>query len=231
FRSVGNKGSRAGLMRNPLILMLLVSSAALSGCYALDPEMKRVVAERKAQEKDAPTPRSSAPALHPEEPGSPAKVGAELPAIDVSRMEILSGVTDLPAPNAPAAPTAARTPDANAWPAPTAPADPTAAMYAAQAVDAIASAYVLLTLEIGTHERGYIDAYYGPPSLLEAATKAPRDKPTLLLAARQLMAKLDAATPDLSDPIERRRAAFLRAQLRAAETRLMMMEGTRFPFI
>ncbi|SKB78585.1 hypothetical protein [Sphingopyxis flava] len=218
-------------MRNPVILLLLISSAALSGCYALDPEMKRVVAERKAGEKGVPSPRPSAPAMPAQKEGAPAEAGAGLPAIDVSRMEILPGVTDLPAPNAPAAPTAAGTPDASAWPAPTAPADPTAAIYAAQAVDAIASAYVLLTLEIGTHERGYIDAYYGPPSLLEAATKAPRDKPALLAAARQLMAKLDAATPDLSDPIERRRAAFLRAQLRAAETRLMMMEGTRFPFL
>jgi len=221
-------------MRTPTILLLLAAGTALSGCYALDPEMKRAVAERKAQERGAPAapaPASAAPGADEEE-SAPAKVSVNVPAIDVRRMEVVSGMTDLPAPGAPPpeTPAASAGADANAWPAPAAPVDPTAAIYAAQAVDAIASAYVLLTLEIGTHERGYIDAYYGPPSLLEAATKAPRDKPTLLAAARQLMAKLDAAAPDLSDPIERRRAAFLRAQLRAAETRLMMMEGTRFPF-
>ncbi len=214
-------------MRTPPIILLLTAASALTGCYALDPEMKRAVAERKA-EGQSPRPPASAPAAAPEQPSAPGRLSVDIPSI--GRMEVVSGVADLPPPSAPAPGPAAVSGDAKIWPAPSAPADPTAAMYAAQAVDAIASAYVLLTLEIGTHERGYIDAYYGPPSLLEAATKAPRDKPSLLAAARQLMAKLDAATPDLSDPIERRRAAFLRAQLRAAETRLMMMEGTRFPF-
>ena len=100
----------------------------------------------------------------------------------------------------------------------------------AQALNDIAATYLKLTLEIGTHEEGYIDAYYGPPELKTAAEAAPRDKPTLLAATRELTVKLNATARRLSDPLDRRRAAFLRAQLRAAETRLMMMEGTRFAF-
>ena len=100
----------------------------------------------------------------------------------------------------------------------------------AQALNDIAATYLRLTLEIGTHEDGYIDAYYGPSELKVAAEAAPRDKPTLLAATRELTARLDAAARRLSDPLDRRRAAFLRAQLRAAETRLMMMQGTRFAF-
>ncbi len=99
-----------------------------------------------------------------------------------------------------------------------------------QAMNAIAAAYVRLSLEIGTHEDGYIDAYYGPADVKAAAEAAPRDKAALLAATRALAARLDLAARRLSDPMERRRAAFLRAQLRAAETRLLMMQGTRFAF-
>jgi hypothetical protein len=99
-----------------------------------------------------------------------------------------------------------------------------------RALDEIAAAYLRLTLEIGTHEAGYIDAYYGPPELQKAAEAAPRDKPALLAATRDLTAQIDRTARRLSDPLDRRRAAFLRAQLRAAETRLQMMQGTRFPF-
>ena len=100
----------------------------------------------------------------------------------------------------------------------------------AQALSDIAATYLKLTLEIGTHEAGYIDAYYGPPELKAAAEAAPRDKPALLAATRELTTRLATTARRLSDPLDRRRAAFLRAQLRAAETRLMMMEGTRFAF-
>ncbi len=100
----------------------------------------------------------------------------------------------------------------------------------AQALNDIAATYLKLTLEIGTHEAGYIDAYYGPPQLKAAAEAAPRDKAALLAATRELTARLATIARRLSDPLDRRRAAFLRAQLRAAETRLMMMQGTRFAF-
>ncbi|MBO9696554.1 MAG: hypothetical protein J7499_10175 [Sphingopyxis sp.] len=100
----------------------------------------------------------------------------------------------------------------------------------AKALDEIAAAYVRLSLEIGTHEPGYIDAYYGPPELQKAAEATPRDKQTLLAATRALMAEVDLAARRISDPLAKRRAAFLRAQLRAAETRLLMMQGTRFTF-
>lgn len=99
-----------------------------------------------------------------------------------------------------------------------------------QAMNDIAAAYVRLSLEIGTHEDGYIDAYYGPADVKAAAEAAPRDKAALLAATRALAARLELAARRLSDPMERRRAAFLRAQLRAAETRLLMMQGTHFAF-
>ncbi|RYD43549.1 MAG: hypothetical protein EOP63_09315 [Sphingomonadales bacterium] len=99
-----------------------------------------------------------------------------------------------------------------------------------KALDEIAGSYLRLSLEIGTHEPGYIDAYYGPPELQKAAEAAPRDKPALLAATRDLMAQIDLTSRRISDPLAKRRATFLHAQLRAAETRLQMMQGTRFAF-
>ena len=41
-------------------------------------------------------------------------------------------------------------------------------------LDRIARDYVQLTLEAGTHEDGYVDAYYGPPEWAAAAKAKPR---------------------------------------------------------
>src|SRR3546814_7010774 len=53
-----------------------------------------------------------------------------------------------------------------------------------QTLDEIAASYLRLSLEIGTHEPGYIDAYYGPPQLKKAAEAAPGEKPALPAATR-----------------------------------------------
>jgi hypothetical protein len=96
-------------------------------------------------------------------------------------------------------------------------------------MDLIARDYLALSLEIGTHEDGYIDAYYGPPDIKAAAKKAPRDRPALR-AAVAAMEKRVRAQADRADAREVRRAAFLSAQLLAADTRLQMMDGKRFAF-
>ncbi len=239
-----------------LPIFALLSAATLTGCYALDPEMKRQVEARKAQASTATAPSTATPA-----PAKTAAADPALPEVDVRRIEVVKGMTALPPPSgAPAAdpagtpgePRATIIPGLTALPPPSgapsdlppppapaatdwpvraaAPADPAAATLAGQTVDAVATAYVSLSLEIGTHEKGYIDAYYGPQGLLDASIAAPRDQKALLVSTRQLMAKLDEVSADLTDPIERQRSAFLAAQLRAAETRLMMMGGARFSF-
>jgi hypothetical protein len=239
-----------------LLCAALLTAATLSGCYALDPEMKRTVEARKAQGSAAPASPAPAPTPAPTATTSNAAV----PEVDVRRIEVVRGMTALPPPSgAPARspadsgepratiipgltalpPPSSSGPEADLppppapatdWPVRAAATDPAAATLAGQTVDAIATAYVSLSLEIGTHEKGYIDAYYGPQSLLDASTAAPRDQKALLVSTRQLIAKLEEIAPDLSDPIERQRRAFLAAQLRAAETRLMMMGGARFSF-
>lgn len=99
-------------------------------------------------------------------------------------------------------------------------------------IDAVAEAYVRTSLEIGTHEAGYIDAYYGPESWRSEAEANPHDRAALIAATDALMARITAlSSSQAPDALALRRAAYLHAQLRAARTRLEMMGGTRFSFV
>ena len=98
------------------------------------------------------------------------------------------------------------------------------------AIGDIADAYIKLTLEAGTHEAEYVDAYYGPAALQEAAKAAPRSLEALLADTRALTVRIDQALPALSNDIDNRRALALRGMLVAAETRLQMLQGKKFAF-
>ncbi len=101
---------------------------------------------------------------------------------------------------------------------------------AKRAINEIADAYIRLTLEAGTHEAEYVDAYYGPAALQEAAKSNPRSLAALIAEARSLIAALGAPLLYLPTETERRRALALRGMLVAAETRLQMLEGRKFSF-
>jgi hypothetical protein len=94
----------------------------------------------------------------------------------------------------------------------------------------IASDYVQMQLEIGEREEGYIDAYYGPPEWQAAAKAAPRSVADLAAAAADLTRRTSAVDPAGLEPMERRRRGFLLAQLRAASTRLRMIQGEKLSF-
>jgi hypothetical protein len=98
------------------------------------------------------------------------------------------------------------------------------------AVSEIADAYIRLTLEAGTHEAEYVDAYYGPAALQDTAKANPRSLPALTGEARSLIAAIDASLPALAVQADRRRALALRGMLVAAETRLQMLGGKKFSF-
>ncbi|WP_420607587.1 hypothetical protein [Novosphingopyxis sp.] len=97
------------------------------------------------------------------------------------------------------------------------------------ALDALAERYVKLELAIGTQEEGYIDAYYGPPGWQVEAVADPGTKAELLVRTVELRSAIRAAAP--ADAPGQRRAAWLAAQLTAAETRLRMMMGEKFSFL
>jgi hypothetical protein len=98
----------------------------------------------------------------------------------------------------------------------------------AQSLETIADDYVALTLEAGTHEAEWVDAYYGPAEKRKAAEAKPRSKAELIAEARRLIALLDAMPAASSSDNQRRRA--LRGMLVAADTRLHMLEGRKFSF-
>lgn len=99
------------------------------------------------------------------------------------------------------------------------------------AITDISDAYMRLTLEAGTHEAEWVDAYYGPAALQEAAKANPRSLAELITEAHTLIAKTDAALPGIASGADRRRALALRGMLVAADTRLQMLQGSKFGFI
>ena len=97
-------------------------------------------------------------------------------------------------------------------------------------LDEIAKDYVQMQLEIGEREPGYVDAYYGPAEWQQAAKAAPRSLADLAAAAAELSRRTEGVSPARLDRMERRRRAFLLAQLKAARTRLRMLQGEKLSF-
>jgi hypothetical protein len=98
-------------------------------------------------------------------------------------------------------------------------------------VEAVARDYVALTLEAGTHEAEWVDAYYGPPELQKQAEAKPRSVAELRAGANALIARLDKdVLSSWVQPATELRAKALRGMLVAAETRLQMLEGRKFSF-
>jgi hypothetical protein len=101
---------------------------------------------------------------------------------------------------------------------------------ARESLDLIARDYVKLQLAIGEKEEGYIDAYYGPPEW-QSEAKINADAPAALAQRAAVLAvRLRSLADGRLDPMERRRRDFLLAQLKAASTRLSMMQGVKLPF-
>ena len=97
-------------------------------------------------------------------------------------------------------------------------------------LDSIARDYVKLQLAIGEKEEGYVDAYYGPPEW-QAEAKMKSSTPAELLARTGVLGvRLRSLADARLEPIERRRRDFLLAQLKAASTRLRMIQGEKLAF-
>lgn len=97
-------------------------------------------------------------------------------------------------------------------------------------LDDAARDYVRLALEIGTHEKDYVDAYYGPREWKTEAEAHPRTTPELKAEADRIRSGLSAIDTGPLQPIERRRLGWLIAHVASARFRLDMIEGARVPF-
>ncbi len=105
------------------------------------------------------------------------------------------------------------------------------ASHPAPDLDALAERHVRLALEIGTHEDGYIDAYYGDPTWKTEAEANPRSVADLKEAMDSLSADIASVLEQTSDPAVQRRARTLAAYVASGRFRLDMIEGTRVPFV
>jgi len=95
-------------------------------------------------------------------------------------------------------------------------------------LDAIAADYVKTTLVLGEREAGFVDAYFGPPEWAKAAKADKRSILDLGNTVTDLTSRLSALSP--ASPMDLRRRAFLLGQLKAAETRIAMMQGEKPSF-
>ncbi|HEX6375663.1 MAG TPA: hypothetical protein VFZ91_08070 [Allosphingosinicella sp.] len=101
---------------------------------------------------------------------------------------------------------------------------------ARESLDSVARDYVRLQLAIGEKEAGYIDAYHGPPEWQAEAKMKPQALPQLAARAAVLAVRLRSLDDARLEPIERRRRDFLLAQLKAASTRVAMMQDDKLSF-
>lgn len=99
------------------------------------------------------------------------------------------------------------------------------------ALDVLARDYLAVQLAIGEKDPGYVDAYYGPPELAEAAKAANAETTLPMLQVR--VAALDSALSLVpADPgtVEAERVRYLRAMMASARVRLRMLRGEKIPF-
>ena len=107
---------------------------------------------------------------------------------------------------------------------------PVAAQTAHGPMDPIARDYVGLILEIGVHEPGYVDAYYGPAEWKAEAEAHPRDVATLTAVAADLTARLNAIPDSGLDAANLQRKRYLLAHVSSAAARLRMISGEKMGF-
>ena len=97
-------------------------------------------------------------------------------------------------------------------------------------LDQAAEDYVHLALEIGAHEKDFVDAYLGPPEWRVEAEAHPRNISELKAEADRIQSTLSAMDMTAQEPMEHRRNAWLSANVGSARSRLDIIDGTRFRF-
>ena len=101
-------------------------------------------------------------------------------------------------------------------------------------MNSIAENYVKLVLNVGLHDPGYVDAYYGPaewkPADSSVVVKDSIQIQKLYKESGRLLDSLDALSNYKANEIETLRYKFLYKQLLAVRTRISMLAGAVFTF-
>ena len=104
-----------------------------------------------------------------------------------------------------------------------------AAQSAAETLDSIAGEFVELVLAMDQHDSGYVDAYFGPPELLETAPERFRTMDAIGAAARNLLDRLGEVEPP-DDALAARRVLALQQSLISLTARIDVVSGVDMSF-
>ncbi len=97
-------------------------------------------------------------------------------------------------------------------------------------MDRIAERYVRLVLAVGKHDTDYVDAYYGPPALKEAADAESLSLDGIADLALSTQAELRLIDPGHSEEILQLRHQYLTKQLESLLARVGMLQGRKMSF-
>jgi hypothetical protein len=98
-------------------------------------------------------------------------------------------------------------------------------------MDGIAERYVKLVLQVGEHDPGYVDAYYGPAEWQEQAFAAAGTLPELATETDRLLELLGKTSPDAeAEDMVHLRHDYLTGQLSSVAARVAMLQGAHYSF-
>ncbi len=99
-----------------------------------------------------------------------------------------------------------------------------------ESLNEIAEDYVRLILDIGQHDPDFVDAYYGPTEWQDAAKKMNYRLTALKDRTDAVLNRVKRVRVPKTDPSSALRKTYLQKQLSAAQTKIEMLMGTKFPF-
>ena len=97
-------------------------------------------------------------------------------------------------------------------------------------LNTIAESYVRLMLGMDTHERGYVDAYYGEPAVKEEVELSGVTLAELKSEAEELLQSVNEIDMTGEEEILLLRRQYLAKQLESVRARIDMVEGIKFSF-
>ena len=96
-------------------------------------------------------------------------------------------------------------------------------------MDGLAERYVKTVLELGQHDKDYVDAYYGPTEWKRDADASKADLDTIAAQGRDVRAELSKLAAG-TDELSRLRHQYLDRQLASLDARIRIVKGERLSF-
>ncbi len=101
---------------------------------------------------------------------------------------------------------------------------------AQQTLNLVAETYVKLVLSVGQHDGSYVDAYYGPPQLLEKVKAEKKSLVDIKSTAEKMLRELQSLDMKGVEELISLRLQYLSKQLQSLVARVEMLQGKKFSF-